>query len=162
VIVLPRAFYFVALFLFGLFIAAVGYIGYLLINSSNETRLAVLTAAVSVATLVYAQTQNAKREVAGRLFEKKAEAYEQIMVVVSEAVRRGNLNSLADDQLLKSILPKLLIWGGRDVLWVWSRALAPRQDPIDSAKAVNELLTAVRQELGHTPDRNLDLLGIIK
>jgi hypothetical protein len=157
VIILPRWLYYGAWMLVAIFVGLIGYIGYLLVNSSNQTRLAVLTAAVSVATLVYAQTQNTKREVAGRLFEKKAEAYEQIMVAMSDAVERGGFYDA--DQLSKEALSKLLIWADPGVLFKWQWASGRHEDRIKLEDNVNELIIAVRRDLGHAKDLNNTQFG---
>ncbi len=146
-------------------LAAAGYFFYLLVVSSDQTRLAVLTAIVSVCTLVYTQHLNSKREIASRQFSKKAEAYEEIigaMTSLMDASRLG-MESSQDELLerLAKIMPKILIWGGPDVLKAWIKLSTPDENPMAALIAGSALVTALRKELGHTGDAALGPLGAL-
>lgn len=141
------------------------YVLYLLIVSGDQTRLAVLTAAVSVATLVYTQTKNTKREVEGRHFAKKAEAYEEIITTISDLMNATRKNEQVDEtelvERLADIIPKLMIWAGPEVLLAWQRMSTPSDDPLASLVAGNDLIAALRKELGHSSDHLLGPLGLV-
>ena len=151
-------------FAFGI-LGAAGYFFYLLVASSDQTRLAVLTAIVSVGTLVYTQHLNSRREIASRQFAKKAEAYEEIigaMTSLMDASRRGVETSQEDLlERLAAIMPKMMIWGGPDVLAAWKRLSTPGEDPMSSLIAGSELVSALRKELGHSGDSVLGPLGAL-
>lgn len=141
------------------------YFAYLLIVTSDQTRLAVLTAAVSVGTLIYTSNKNTKREVDARQFSKKAEAYEEIMITIFEMtnVNRKNSTVNAEDftENVRKILPKLMIWAGPEVLSAWSALSNPSDLPLGPLIAGNNLIAALRKELGHSNDASLGNLGLV-
>jgi len=151
-----------ALFIVGL----ACYFIYLLVISSDQTRLAVLTAAVSVGTLVYTQNRNTKREIESRQFSKKAEAYEEVissMAFLMDASRRGE--EVDQNQLmnrLAAVVPKMMIWAGPPVLQAWERLSTPSDDPLKAVTDGADLITALRRELGHTDDSSLGHLGALR
>jgi hypothetical protein len=141
------------------------YFSYLLVTSSDQTRLAVLTAAVSIGTLVYTQSKNTKREIEGRQFAKKAEAYEEILTTLAEVLAANRDGIEVDEKALVDkltrIQPKLLVWAGPDVLRAWQRMSSANEDPLVGLVNGNELMAAIRRELGHTSDTQLGPLGLV-
>ena len=147
------------------FAAAASYFLYLLFVSGDQTRLAILTAAVSVGTLVYTQNKNTKREIESRQFSKKSEAYEEIISSIASltnAVRREEEVDQAQlTEQIASIIPKMVIWAGPDVLQAWERLSTPGGDSQQAVIAAAELIGALRRELGHANDSKLGRLGAL-
>ena len=145
--------------------AAVSYFLYLLFVSSDQTRLAILTAAVSVGTIVYTQNKNAKREIESRQFSKKAEAYEEVISSIASVFntlrREEEIDQAQLTERLASIIPKMVIWAGPDVLQAWERLSSPGGDGQQAVVAGVELIGALRRELGHTNDAKLGQLGAL-
>lgn len=145
--------------------ALIVYFAYLLVVSSDQTRLAVLTAAVSIGTLVYTQARNTRREIEGRQFSKKAEAYEEILTVLTKVMRDSRDGKDFDEKSIVDWMtkfqPKLMIWAGPDVLRAWQRMATPSEDPIAGLVSGNELMSAIRRELGHNSDAQLGPLGLV-
>jgi len=148
-----------------LIIALTGFI-YLLASSSKEVILAVLTAAVSVSSLLYTQNKISKREVAARQFAQKAKVYESIIATIGEIFKRakGWTEEPQGDELAKELFDiqsQLMVWAGPDVLKAWDdikdMGKAPR-----SFLVVDTLLRALRAELGHVHDDKLGPMGLIK
>lgn len=144
-------------------IFGIGYFAYLLMTANNQTRIAVLTAAVSVATIVYTQNLTSKREIAARQFTKKSEAYEEIMATIgmlSTATRKSQ--SVDEEELvdrLAQVMPKLMVWAGPEVILAWKRMCIPKDDPIDALQSGAELIAALRSELGHSDGTSLGPFG---
>ena len=146
-------------------VAGAVYFGYLLLTTSAQTQVAVLTAVVSVGTLVYTQNLASKREVASRQFSKKAEAYEDIMRTIGglmEASRDGvEIDQVDLLRKLSEIVPKLMVWAGPEVLNAWKLMATPSQEPMASVAAATGLITALRKELGHSDDTALGPFGAL-
>jgi hypothetical protein len=146
-------------------VAAVGYFLYLLVSSTDQTRLAVLTAIVSVATLVYTQFLTSKREIAARQFAKKSEAYEEIIGTITSLMDANRRGEPIDDSVLMDrlagFMPKMMIWGGTDVLQAWRVMATPNDLPMGSLMAGSSLITALRKELGHSNDSALGPFGAL-
>ncbi len=144
-------------------LAGLAYFLYLLLTTSDQTRLAVLTAAVSVGTLIYTQNLNSRREIAGRQFAKKAEAYEEIISEIASLMRSSRREEDVDQdallERLETIIPKMMIWAGPEVLKAWQKLASPSDSPMGPIFAGGELITALRKELGHSDDASLGPLG---
>ena len=142
-----------------------GYFSYLLMSASNQTRLAVLTAIVSVSTLVYTHVLTSRREIASRQFAKKAEVYEEIMRTIGSLMKSTRKKELIDENLLienlSEIVPKLLVWAGPGVLNAWISISTPSTEPMASVQSASRLITALREELGHSNDSSLGPLGAL-
>jgi hypothetical protein len=148
-----------------LLVAAAAYVLYLLISANDQTRLAVLTAAISVGTLVYTQNKNARREIDSRHFARKAEVYERILSIINELmVASRNNEELPEGYLLEqltAIQPQLLIWAGPEVLRAWQGISEAPDEGNGPLIAGNNLMAALRKELGHHNDEVLGPLGLI-
>lgn len=148
------------LVLFGL-----GYFSYLLFSASNQTRLAVLTAIVSVGTLVYTHALTSRREIASRQFAKKAEAYEEIMRTIGSLTNATRKAQPVDEgeliEKISEIMPKLMVWAGPEVLNAWITMSTPSAEPMGALHAGSKLITALRKELGHSDDSSLGPLGAL-
>lgn len=148
-----------------LLLAGFAYFSYLLITTSAQTQVAVLTAVVSVGTIVYTQNLASRREIESRQFSKKAEAYEDIMRTIGglmEASRDGvEINQINLLRKLSEIVPKLMVWAGPDVLNAWKLMATPSQEPMASVAAAAALITALRKELGHSDDSALGSFGAL-
>jgi hypothetical protein len=145
--------------------ALTGFI-YLLASSSKEVILAVLTAAVSVSSLLYTQNKISKREVAARQFAQKAKAYESIISTMGNLfkatkgwVAETDEQTLAEQ--LFDIQSELLVWAGPDVLKAWVDLKAGGTGP-QTFLVFEKLLRALRAELGHVHDDKLGPLGLMK
>lgn len=150
----------------GVFFALLAvYFIYLLVTTSDQTRLAILTAAVSVGGLIYTNSKNVRREVEARHFAKKAEAYEEIIQTIflfMNATRKNKILSHDDvTDKIGEILPKLMIWAGPEVLSAWNDLATQSDDPFAPLVSGNGLIAALRKELGHTKDASLGPLGLI-
>jgi phosphodiesterase/alkaline phosphatase D-like protein len=141
------------------------YFGYLLITANNQTRLAVLTAVVTVGTLVYTQNLTSRREITSRQFAKKSEAYEEVMRTIGSLMNSNRKNQqINEDELvdqLSAILPKLMVWVGPQVLNAWKLMATPTDEPMGGIKAGSALIAALRSELGHKDDSSLGPFGAL-
>ena len=148
-----------------LLLTGAGYFVYLLVTTSAQTQIAVLTAIVSVGTLVYTQNLASKREIASRQFSKKAEAYEDIMRTIArlmEATRDGQeVDQVALLKKFSEIVPKLMVWAGPNVLNAWKLLATPSQQPMAGVAAASALIAALRKELGHSDDSALGPVGAL-
>ena len=142
-----------------LILAGAVYFAYLLVTSNDQTRIAVLTALVSVGTLIYTQTLASKREIAARQFAKKSEAYEEIMRTLGSLMSSSRKGEAIDEnqllEQLSEIIPKLMVWAGPEVLNAWKRLSTPSDTPLGPVAAAGNLITALRKELGHSDDSSL-------
>jgi hypothetical protein len=147
-----------------LVIAAV-YTLYLLLSASDQTRLAVVTATISVVTLVYTQNRNTKREIDSRQFAQKAAAYEQIISTIGNLLKasKGWIEEEDQEELAKKLFDiqsQLLVWAGPEVLLAWNDLKGLGGD--ETYRIMERLLRALRAELGHTGDNQLGPLGLVK
>ena len=146
-------------------ICGFGYFLHLLIASDNQTRIAVVTAMVTVGTLVYTQTLTSKREIAARQFAKKAEAYEEVMATIAGLMKASHKGEEVDETALvdslSAIVPKLTVWAGPEVLQAWILMSTPTDKPLGGLVAGSTLITALRKELGHENDSVLGPLGAL-
>ncbi|MBA3577208.1 MAG: hypothetical protein H0W39_06325 [Sphingomonas sp.] len=149
-----------------IFVLAVTGVIYLLASSSKEVMLAVLTAAISVASLLYTQNKISKREVAARQFAQKAKAYESIISTIGELFKttKGWAKKTDEEELAKELFDiqsQLMVWAGPDVLKAWNELKTDKPAPQTFA-VVERLLRALRGELGHTNDNELGPWGLMK
>ena len=148
-----------------LILGAAAYFGYLLITANNQTRIAVLTAVVTVSTLVYTQNLTSKREIESRQFAKKSEVYEEVMRTIGSLMNASRKGQQVDgDELidqLSAISPKLMVWAGPQVLNAWKLMATPSDEPMGGIKAGSILIAALRNELGHKDDSALGPFGAL-
>ncbi len=148
-----------------LIVGGAAYFGYLLLTANNQTRIAVLTAAVTVGTLVYTQSLTSRREIASRQFAKKSEAYEEVMRTIASLMNANRKGQQVDEaeliDQLSAILPKLMVWAGPQVLNAWKIMATPTDEPMGAVKAGSTLIAALRSELGHKDDSALGPFGAL-
>ena len=95
--------------------------------------------------------------------QKKAEAYEEIMGTIAELINSNRKGEEVDEadliEKLATIIPKLMVWAGPDVLVAWKQMATPTDDPLGGLKAGTALISALRKELGHENDAQLGQFG---
>ena len=139
-------------------------------TASNQVKLGVLTAIVSVGTLVYSQRSNLNREIEARHFLQKSKIYEEIIDTLGSLFKesKGWAESEGGDILARKLFDiqsKLLVWAGPDVLHAWEGI---KTGPSDSSNIgemftrVEQLLRALRKELGHSNDDQIGPMGLVK
>ena len=147
-----------------LILAGILYILYLLVSAGDQTRLAVLTAGVTVGTLVYTQNSNARREIDSRHFARKSEAYEEILRILNEFITaEATGKKVRQPEIVKRLAdlqPRLLIWAGPKALRAWQLLSEGHGGELGFFNAAQSLIAALREELGHSRDSELGPLGL--
>lgn len=150
-----------------LLVLLAGYVVYLLLSASDQTRIAVLTAAVSLGTLVYSQMKNTQREIAGRQFAQKSKAYQDVIATIGDMFKaeKGWIEATDTDALAKrlfDIQTDLLIWAGPEVLSAWNDLKNGDGGMETTFRMTERLLRALRRELGHADDDKLGSFGLVR
>ena len=87
------------------------------------------------------------------------------MRTIGSLMKSTRKKELIDENLLienlSEIVPKLLVWAGPGVLNAWISISTPSTEPMASVQSASRLITALREELGHSNDSSLGPLGAL-
>ncbi len=117
---------------------------------------AIIAALIAVAGGIFSHNQTQKREIKARHFTEKKKAYmlfTDLMFKIILSVKNGT--QVAQKDLEKGMMAfkrELLIWGDQDVLQTcekYEQIAANKPEPREILLATDELLRAMRKDLGH-------------
>ncbi len=139
-------------------------------SASGNVKLGVVTAFVSVASLLFSNNKQQIREIKARQFSDKREAYSAFFDFLFEIMNNQGredplLNYDATMTKVRLITKKLMIWGSAETInsynsFMRSSLLAP-DSPTAQLKRVESLLLSFREDLGHN-DAKLESFGLSK
>lgn len=139
-------------------IGAFAYGSFLIAGSmSPELAGAVITAAstviISVMTIAFGRYFEKKRELEALHREKKIPIYAEFLEGVTNVFYGGKVAKRVDTLgLLQKWQQKIVLWGGSDVVNAymrWKHQLTTSQPTAESMRLTNDLILAIRNELGH-------------
>jgi hypothetical protein len=139
-------------------IGAFGYGTHLLAASMKpELAGAVITAAstvvISIMTLALGRYFEKKRELEALHREKKIPIYGEFLEGVFNVFYGGKLAKKVDaTALLQKWQTRIVLWGGADVVNAylrWKHILTTSEPTAESLRITDELILAIRKELGH-------------
>ena len=140
-------------------LVAVGVGAVSLWNADPNVRSALVAAIGMFAVGIWSHRQIKKREIEARHFVDKRDAYMKFMdlffdVMKGQRLKRPTRGSkLVDD--LATIKKYLMVWAGSEMLDAWQKfeaeaeSSASSSDPTDALLSFDNLLRAIRKDLGH-------------
>jgi hypothetical protein len=155
-------------------LAAFGWAAYtgvvLFMAASATVKLGVLTAAVSVLTIIYNNSRQQVREIKARQFAEKSQAYRKFfdfMFDIFAFQRRGA--AMEETEMIDRmhvIMKELMIWGSAETINQYNQFI--RLSASSAAECsprifqnVEDLMRSLRRDLGHD-DNKLERLGLSK
>jgi len=129
---------------------------YLLIDADPRVQLGVLTVIGSVGGVVYAQHVTSRRERDSRLFQNKAQAYEEFFELIGE-IAKGVISDspISHDYMLEksmAIQKGFMVWGSPETINTWIEFKDASENPSDYRDVLKKLdgvLQSARKDLGH-------------
>lgn len=141
----------------------------LYIAATATVKLGVLTALISVGTLIYNNMRQQAREIRARHFVEKRQAYQKFFDFMFEmflSQRRSHTISEAETiERMQAIVKDLMIWGSAETINQYNSFIRASVNPQDGGNSiflnVESLMRSFRRDLGHD-DRKLERLGLTK
>ncbi|MBU1217131.1 hypothetical protein KJ870_10265 [bacterium] len=150
-------------------VAAIGYIlwlilGYLfhtLIGLGKEVTAAAITALLGLFGILYVQWNSKAKQIADSHRPAKIEVYETFFDIVEKFMTNDNTENLDPEsedfpeELRKQFMKLsrgMIVWASPQVIKAWSkfREEAGSRTPADTLLAVDEVLQAIRKDLGNS------------
>ena len=128
-------------------------------NADPNVRAALVAAIGMFAVAILSHRQIKKREIDARHFVDKREAYMKFMDLFFDVMKGQRLKKPAKDSKLvedlATIKKYLMVWAGAEMLDAWERfesqaqAATSNPDPTKTLMSFDNLLRAIRKDLGH-------------
>ena len=93
------------------------------------------------------------REIERESRRRKAQIYEEFIVFIFKVIGPNKPSEEKIQKKFAEFAPKIILWGGSDLLQAWikvRRIHVPSTEGIDMLLVWEELLLAIRKELGHS------------
>jgi len=153
----PQAFIIVSVILIAL--VTVGIVVAIIWNADPNVRSALVAGIGMFAVAILSHRQIKKREIDARHFVDKREAYMKFMDLFFDLMKGQRLKKPTKDRRLvedlATIKKYLMVWSGAEMLDAWERFESQAQaapsspDPTKTLMSFDNLLRAIRKDLGH-------------
>ena len=140
-------------------LVAAGLVAMSLWNADPNVRSALVAAIGMFAVGIWSHRQIKKREIEARHFVDKRDAYMKFMDLFFDVMKGQRLKRPTRDRKLvedlATIKKYLMVWAGPEMLGAWDKfeaeaeAAAASANPTDALLSFDNLLRAIRKDLGH-------------
>lgn len=151
-------------------VGIIGYILYLVWNSSSQIQLAFITVTGSATGIIYSHFLTRKREIDARQFSYKSEAYRKVFSMIMSTLKgvKNNKDITQENSFIDQVFDvkeQFMIWASSETLdkWIEFENYSQRNynNPHGVLLILDRLLRAMRKDLGHN-DKTLSDGAMIK
>jgi hypothetical protein len=127
-------------------------------NISTELVVAIITISVTVFGYFFHANTSRKMHELEQIRKNNAPVYEKIVQMFINILiqNKPGMKKVTDIEILKffaDVTPKLMVWGSNDVVKAFGKfrtySITNPDDPKGLMKCLDELIQAIRNELGH-------------